>query len=267
MREDKMDNQNFFFIQMTDPQFGMFTANADFQQEVVLLQQAIAQANRLRAKFVILTGDIINEPGDENQLSAVLAVTSQLDQDIKLFFIPGNHDIGDAPTIERINWFRQKVHQDWYDFNLGNWHFIALNSNIIFNDQNAPDEYQKQWQWLNQNLKHARQQHIENFIIFMHHSLFMQEPDEPDDEYFNIPQRVRYDYLELFRKYQVRAILAGHRHLNLYGKDGPMEMITTAPVGMPLGDDPSGFRIVKVYPDHIEHQYYGLDQIPGSVDF
>ena len=266
MKEDIMDNQPYFFIQMTDPQFGMITANADFEQEVVLLERALAQANRLRPKFVMLTGDIINEPGDQKQLAAALKVASQLDKHIKLYFIPGNHDIGDAPTVELINWYRQKVHRDWYSFNLGTWCFIALNSNIIFNDENAPDEYQKQWQWLNQTFKDAQSQDQQNFIVFMHHSLFMLDPDEPDDDYFNIPRRVRYDYLELFRKLKVRAIFAGHRHLNLYAKDGATEMITTAPVGMPLGDDPSGFRIVKVYPDHIEHQYYGLDQVPDSID-
>jgi hypothetical protein len=33
-------------------------------------------------------------------------------------------------------------------------------------------------------------------------------------------------------------------------------------VGYPLGDDPSGLRIVKVSRNIIEHRYYGLDQIP-----
>ncbi len=44
-----------------------------------------------------------------------------------------------------------------------------------------------------------------------------------------------------------------------------MEMITTGPVGRPLGKDPSGFRIVKVHEEHIEHEYYGVDSVPESV--
>ena len=43
-------------------------------------------------------------------------------------------------------------------------------------------------------------------------------------------------------------------------------MVTTGAVGYPLGDDPSGLRIIKVYQDRIEHEYYGLDNIPVSVE-
>ena len=39
-------------------------------------------------------------------------------------------------------------------------------------------------------------------------------------------------------------------------------MVTTGSVGYPLGEDPSGLRIVKISRDKIEHQFYGLDQIP-----
>lgn len=36
-------------------------------------------------------------------------------------------------------------------------------------------------------------------------------------------------------------------------------MITTGAVDKPLSKAPSGFRIVKVYPDGIESNYYSLD--------
>ncbi|GAH76052.1 unnamed protein product, partial [marine sediment metagenome] len=41
----------------------------------------------------------------------------------------------------------------------------------------------------------------------------------------------------------------------------------TSAVGKPLGDAPSGLRIVKVFTDSIEHIYYGLDEIPDSIRF
>ena len=41
-------------------------------------------------------------------------------------------------------------------------------------------------------------------------------------------------------------------------------MITSGPVGRPLGTDPSGMRIVTVFPDRLEHQYYGFGLIPNS---
>ena len=42
-------------------------------------------------------------------------------------------------------------------------------------------------------------------------------------------------------------------------------MVISGPVGFHLGDDPSGLRIVKVYDDRVEHQYFGMDDVPISV--
>ena len=41
-------------------------------------------------------------------------------------------------------------------------------------------------------------------------------------------------------------------------------MVTSAAVGYPLGDDPSGFRTVRVYEDRIEHEYHALDRVQRS---
>ncbi len=94
--------------------------------------------------------------------------------------------------------------------------------------------------------------------------LFLKTPDEPDD-YFNVPNGPRQEYLNLFKENDIKTIIAGHLHQNSYGKDGDLEMITTGPVGLSLGDDPSGLRIVKVYETHIEHQYYGLNDVPKTI--
>ncbi|MDB5242532.1 MAG: 3-carboxymuconate cyclase, partial [Spirosoma sp.] len=63
----------------------------------------------------------------------------------------------------------------------------------------------------------------------------------------------------------VSHIFAGHYHRNAFGKSGDMEMVTTGPVGKPLGNDPSGFRIVKVSGGQVSHQYYELDQVPERI--
>jgi hypothetical protein len=48
------------FIQMSDPQFGMFTKNAE--HKAVNLEFAIASANQLKPVFVVITGHLINDP-------------------------------------------------------------------------------------------------------------------------------------------------------------------------------------------------------------
>ncbi|OYZ45111.1 MAG: hypothetical protein B7Y19_08900, partial [Sphingobacteriales bacterium 24-40-4] len=87
------------------------------------------------------------------------------------------------------------------------------------------------------------------------------------DEYFNINIERRKMYLELFKQYGVKQVFAGHYHRNSYGRSGDLEMITTGPVGRPLGADSSGFRIVNVKGKIVEHQYYALDSLPEKLRF
>jgi len=48
--------------------------------------------------------------------------------------------------------------------------------------------------------------------------------------------------------------------------EGP-ELITTSSIGMPLDETSPGIRIVKVYEQKIEHQYYSLENIPKKIEF
>jgi predicted phosphodiesterase len=102
-------------------------------------------------------------------------------------------------------------------------------------------------------------------VVFQHIPWFIHEPDEKD-QYFNIPSERRKTYLDLFHQYGVKYIFAGHLHKNAMGSDGDLQMITTGPVGKPLGKDSSGFRIVTVKGSHFTYPYYSLDSIPESIE-
>ncbi|MEQ9407552.1 MAG: hypothetical protein RIK87_07475 [Fuerstiella sp.] len=129
----------------------------------------------------------------------------------------------------------------------------------------APEVLAAQQTWLQQQLRDARAAEAKHILLFQHHPLFLKTEDEPD-QYFNIPLQRRTPLLELLKQSEVRAVLAGHYHRNSYGRAGAMEMITTGPVGRPLGKDPSGFRIVTVHETGIQHQYWGMDEVPETVD-
>ena len=95
-------------------------------------------------------------------------------------------------------------------------------------------------------------------VVFTHHPLFLREPDEADS-IFVVPQVRRRVLLDLLTSYGAAAVFSGHYHKNSYGSYRGLRMVTTAAVGYPLGDDPSGFRTVRVYGDRIEHEYHALD--------
>jgi len=55
--------------------------------------------------------------------------------------------------------------------------------------------------------------------------------------------------------------LCGHWHRNGGGSAGDLDVLVTGAVGYPLGNDPSGLRIVDVGADDIEHEYVALEDL------
>ncbi|MFC2098001.1 metallophosphoesterase [Bacteroidota bacterium] len=246
----------FTFIQMTDPQFGMESKNKNFILETELFEKAITSANKINPSFVVVSGDLVNKENESKQIAEYFRISTKLNKSIPLYNIPGNHDVYKDPTTETINNYKRKFGKDYYTFIKGGCFFICLNSTIFQNPEQCIEERDKQFKWLEKTLKRSKDYH--HTFIVMHHPLFLEEYDEPD-QYFNMPTEIRMKYLKLFKKFNIKAIFAGHYHQNSYGKYENMEMITCCSVGKPFADDPSGFNIVKVFKDRIEFEYRGLE--------
>jgi 3',5'-cyclic AMP phosphodiesterase CpdA len=256
----KRDSKPFFFIQITDPQFGFLEDNKGFSQETVLFEKAVAEINRLNPDFVVFTGDLVNSREDRSQVNEFKRIEGKINPKIPVYYSPGNHDLGSAPGAKEIKEFVKDYGHDRFVKVHKNTTIIGLNSCLIRNA--TPVLEDEQFSWLEKQL--AKSSGSDHIIIFTHYSFFITKPDEPE-AYFNIQPGNRERYLALFSKYGVDAVFSGHLHNNGYGKSGNMEMITTSAVGKPLGKVPSGFRVVKVYPDRIENSYYPLDGVPEKV--
>ena len=70
----------------------------------------------------------------------------------------------------------------------------------------------------------------------------------------------------MLRAAGAQAVFAGHWHRNNYSAYGNMQVVASGPVGYPLGDDPSGYRIVMVLPVSVEHDYYAFGDGPEGVE-
>jgi len=254
-----------FFFQMTDPQFGMFTNDSGFEKETINFEKAISAANRLKPSFVVVCGDLVNQLQNRDEIAEYKRIAGKLDASIPLYNVPGNHDVGRTkPTPEGLANYRKFFGADYYTFRSGNIYGIVLNSSLFFDSSLVPEEAASQDAWLRSTLQKASKIKNVNIIIFQHIPWFTNQPDEKDG-YFNIPLERRKTYLDLFHQYGVKYIFAGHLHKNAIGWDRGLEMVTTGPVGMPLGKDPSGFRIVTVKKNNISHKYFSLDSIPEVV--
>ena len=98
---------NFSFIQMADPQFGMFSSISKlskseviarknrginvtdsekelegFEEETELFTRAIEAANEITPAFVVVCGDMVHDPESTEQLEELFRVSNLLREDI-----------------------------------------------------------------------------------------------------------------------------------------------------------------------------------------
>lgn len=249
----------FFYFVMADPQL-FWGSKEDWAR-------AIGYANKLRPDFVVVCGDLVNHAGNEDEIKAYLEVAGTLDKSIPLHNVAGNHDYNPADT-KSLALYQSRFGAPWYSFEHKNCLFVVVESTMIKAGVEGP-VYQWQMQWLEQTLEAARGKGYDHITVYTHYPLALREANE-DDEYFNLPKARRMKLLEMFHEYKVEAVFSGHFHHNAYVRDGELELITTSSSGKALEQmgqpkDPLGFRVVKMYPDTLEHRYYGYDDLPGQI--
>ena len=183
----------------------------------------------------------------------------------------GNHDIMNTPTPESIRAYELNFGtRSWFSFKSHGCHCVVLSSTLFMDPSGAPEEAAAQWDWLAAEVgrvqsARARFRHV---FVFLHHPLFVKEEEEGDVFFFasgrggavNIPLPERRRLLHVFDTMRVSAVFAGHYHRNAVttwqGPSGPMLQITTGAAGLPMGGDPSGFRVVTVNEGGaLEHRY------------
>lgn len=253
------DSAPFFFLQLSDPQFGFIDNNKSISAETEAMNKAVTAINQLKPPFVVITGDFVNNSKSKEQIAAYKSMIAQIDSSVKVYMIPGNHDIGKVSRASIDN-YKKNYGEPHFSFRYGDCAFIGIDSNIIKEEDKEREEVQ--FKWLEQELQKTKDARFK--FVFTHCSVFLKRMDEPVN-YSNFSLPMREKYVRLFQKYGVNAIFAGHLHNNAYGKVGNMEMITIGPVGKVLGTGYQGMNLVKVYPDRFISEFIALNQLPKEV--
>ena len=253
------DSAPFFFLQLSDPQFGFMDNNKSISAETEAMNKAVTAINQLKPPFVVITGDFVNNSKSKEQIAAYKSMIAQIDSSVKVYMIPGNHDIGKV-SRSSIDNYKKNYGETHFSFRYGYRSFIGIDSNIIKEEDKEREEVQ--FKWLEQELQKTKDARFK--FVFTHCSVFLKRMDEPVN-YSNFSLPMREKYVRLFQKYGVNAIFAGHLHNNAYGKVGNMEMITIGPVGKVLGTGYQGMNLVKVYPDRFISEFIALNQFPKEV--
>jgi len=287
--ESRGDHSDFHFIQMSDPQMGLYAAlsrlddaaieeyrrnrlivrpapkTTGFAAETALYEKAIAGANRLDPDFVITCGDMTTDRNDPDQLAELMRITEKLDDNTPMYWVAGNHDLGFKPTAESIRVYRERFGADNYSFRHKGSSIIVFNSGVCYDPSAVPEEWERVVDFLASALEEARGSRSAHILVFTHYPLFLQHPDE-DDNILVVPRERRQVLLDVLKSYGVSVVFTGHWHRNNHATYCELPIIASGAVGYPFGDDPPGFRVVKVYRDRIEHEYFGLDALPEVAE-
>ena len=286
------------FVQMADPQFGQFAHYSGrtpeelaryrrhgmnvraaskiehFHEESRRFESAITMAVAARPRFVIVCGDMVNTAGDAAQVAEVKRIAAALPADVPLRYVAGNHDAcfdNEVPDPESLARYRADFGPDFYAFQEGVAHFLVLNASLLQHPERAREDFDRQMSWLECALRDAARTDASHIVAFTHQPLFMASAEEPDEDYpwapsppgrppgyWAVPRARRMPVIELFRRYGVQAMFCGHWHRNHEARDGEMVQVLTGAVGYPLGDDPSGLRVVRLTGRGVEHEYHPL---------
>jgi len=252
--------KDFCYFVMADPQL--------FWGSKESWEKAIGFANKLRPDFVVVCGDMVNQWNDEKAIDAYLEVAGRLREDITLYHVCGNHDYSISEP-QSLAEYQLNYGQPWYSFEHKNNFFVMFESTMIkYGDENW-HLYKWQMRWLENTLKNSQEKGYDNITVYTHYPLALRKADE-EDEYFNLPKERRMKLLEMFHRYNVKAVFSGHFHHNTYAKDGDLELITTNSSGIALpqmGNEPQpiGFRVVKMSAKGLEHKYYSYEELPSKI--
>ncbi|MGO9203167.1 MAG: metallophosphoesterase [Limisphaerales bacterium] len=224
--------QSFDLVQMCDPQIGF----VDYAAEVARFRQAVRQVNELEPDFVLICGDLVEVPSrksfaDFNAAKAAFKVPC--------YCVPGNHDVGDAPTPESLRFYRQSIGKDYYCFEHKGCAFLVVNTQLW--KVPVPEESARQDAWFKETLAGAAKKGRRIFVAG-HIPLFARTPEEPNG-HDNLPLEKRRELLSLFERYGVQLMLAGHTHRTLFVQYKATQMATSETTSLNVDLRPFGFRL------------------------
>jgi 3',5'-cyclic AMP phosphodiesterase CpdA len=172
-----------------------------------------------RPDLVINTGDLaFDGPTSPDDLAFAKGLHAELP--VACRYLPGNHDIGDNPTLigpaptqpaterDRQN-FIDVFGEDRWRVDEAGWCFIGLNS-LIMNTGLASEA--EQFDWLASELARTGGKPV---ALFLHKPLYLNAPGDPELEESAIryvPQPARRRLIEMFSAVDLRLVASGHVH-------------------------------------------------------
>ena len=168
----------YVIVQIADAQLG-FTADDNVSYELGFLKKAVAKVNEIKPDAVVFTGDQVHHPNNLTEWSAFRTAISAVSKDVKVFHLPGNHDIFIGDNEVNMEPFEERFGKGSFVYEDGEVKLVGINTNYI--KYNDPRE-NEQFEWLEGVLGEKKGQ---TTLIFGHHPFFLEDIDEGEG-YFPI---------------------------------------------------------------------------------
>ena len=194
-------------------------------------------------------------------------------------YLPGNHDVGDNPTIvgpppsqpvtdRDCQLFLSAFGEDRWSFEAAGWQFIGLNC-MVMNTGLAREA--EQFDWLAAQLAATDGRPV---ALLLHKPLFLNSPENPElvatsIRYVPMPARSR--LVQMFGSVDLRLVASGHVHQRRDFSLGRVRHIWAPSVGFVISDkrqEVIGIKEVglveyRFRPDNFEVRHV---RAPGMID-
>ena len=145
-----------------------------------MLALAVEHVNRLKPRFVVVSGDLINgfpgKPKVSDQVEAFEGALARLDPSIPLVLEPGNHDLGQRPTEAAVRAYQERFGDDYLRFWVGGVLFVSLNSQVVKAGDGVAARRAAHTSWAAE----AFETRAERVVVLSHICPFVGVPDEAE---------------------------------------------------------------------------------------
>ena len=104
-------------------------------------------------------------------------------------------------------------------------------------------------------LKNSINGYDEDLFIFMHHPLYAEDIHEGKNTW-NIDKEARLEIIDILSNHNKSIyIFSGHMHQNKINNYKNIKNVIVSSIGVPLGNDPSGYYFVKYENNYLEYKF------------
>ena len=220
----------------------------------------VAAMRREGADFVVHTGDLLADGRVERQWNDFFAIERDLLRNTVFIPVVGNHELRNSSRIGIEN-FRRYVNCPPPDAPRPELDYVVRFGNVQMVLANAYDDWSSapMRTWLEEHLAQARREGPDDFLLVVTH--WGMHSSGPHGE--NRSLRAA-GLPEMFRRYGVDLVVAGHDHVYERGEERGLRYIVTGGSGAPLYSRRTQHNYTRVFA--AQHHYVRVDADAEKLD-